>query len=317
MYPYNHKMGQRIQTDAEGVAVDRAFLAHYHVDAADAPAADADGVAVIILGEEADEITTGITNPAVPRNLTVVANVSGVTGTVTITGTDFAGNEIEEEFTLNGQTADTGELAFKTITKIEVPVQSNTPAKQTETIKITNGCTSTDGNITVRVTATTLLGSDSPREVTVALTTTNHGTAAKVAAAIVAALNADEKVGAVFNATVTGEGNDTVQLETKEPVANDSSLAFSITAGSTGVTVGSSTNGTTGVPYEKVLVGWGDKFGLPYKLYADELVILKLVNKAKEGTEGTVTADPDDLAKNTFDPNDTTLGVDIDLYIIV
>ena len=90
-----------------------------------------------------------------------------------------------------------------------------------------------------------------------------------------------------------------------------------LTAGTTGVTVGSSTAGTTGVPYDQISVDWGDKFGLPYKLYADELVILKLFNKAKESTEGNITADATELAKNVYDPNDTTLGVDIDLYIIV
>lgn len=319
MLPYKHNYGQRITTDARKVSCDRAFLAHYHIDGENAPNADPDGVATIVLGSKTQEIKDDIVSPAVPRNLTVVANVSGVTGTVTITGTNFADEEIEEDFILNGQTADTGDLAFKTITKIEVPAQSHTPAKQTETIRITNGCTGTSGNITVRVTATTLLGTASPRDVTVALTTTDHGTAALVAAAIVDALNADEKIKDVFVASVTGESdaNDTVLLETKEYAANDSTLAFSITAGSTGVTNGSSTNGTSGVPEDKVLVGWGKKFGLPYKLYADELVILKLVNKAKEATEGTVAPDADALAKNVFEPNTSSLGTDIDLYIIV
>ena len=65
-------------------------------------------------------------------------------------------------------------------------------------------------------------------------------------------------------------------------------------------------------------VGWGSKFGIPYKLYTDELVILKLFNKAVEDTEGAVTADASDLEKNVYDPNGTPDGTkDIDLYIIV
>jgi len=65
-------------------------------------------------------------------------------------------------------------------------------------------------------------------------------------------------------------------------------------------------------------VGWGAKFGIPYKLYTDELVILKLFNKAVEDTEGAVTADASDLEKNVYAPNGTPDGTkDIDLYIIV
>ncbi len=65
-------------------------------------------------------------------------------------------------------------------------------------------------------------------------------------------------------------------------------------------------------------VGWGAKFGIPYKLYADELVTLKLFNKAVEDTEGDVTADASDLEKNVYAPNGTPDGTkDIDLYIIV
>lgn len=65
-------------------------------------------------------------------------------------------------------------------------------------------------------------------------------------------------------------------------------------------------------------VGWGAKFGIPYKLYTDELVILKLFNKAVENTEGAVTADASNLENNVYAPNGTPDGTkDIDLYIIV
>jgi hypothetical protein len=312
---YNHKFGQKIMTDIEGVDIDRAFLAHYHIDAEDAPAASSDGVhAAMNLGAAVQAITTGITNPAVPRNIRIDGNVSGINGKVKITGTDFAGTVITEEIQADGTTAKDGALAFKTVTKIDLPVQNHTPAAQTETIQVTQGC-STAGNLTVAVTAAAL-GQDSPVSVTVPVTT-DDDTAAEVATKIAAGLNADDKIKAVFAATVTGADNDTITLTAKAPAANDNTLAIAVTVGSTGVTVGNSTAGTTGVPYDQISVGWGDKFGLPYKLYADELVILKLFNKAVEATEGTITADATDLAKNVYDPNDTTLGVDIDLYIIV
>ena len=312
---YNHKFGQQIMTDAEGVDIDRAFLAHYHIAAADAPAGSSDGVhAAMNLGAAVQAITTGITNPAVPRNIRIDGNVSGITGKVKITGTNFAGDAISEEIQANGTTAVDGTLAFKTVTKIDLPIRNHTPAAQTETIQVTQGC-STAGNLTVAVTAAAL-GAGSPVSVTVPVTT-DDDTAAEVATKIAAGLNADDKIKAVFAATVTGAGNDTITLTAKAPAANDTTLEIAVTAGSTGVTVGSSTDGTTGVPYDQISVGWGDKFGLPYKLYADELVILKLFNKAKESTEGNITADATELAKNVYDPNDTSLGVDIDLYIIV
>jgi len=141
-----------------------------------------------------------------------------------------------------------------------------------------------------------------------------------IALAIRTALAANDTIAAHFD--VSG-ADAAVILTAKLAAANDNTLNIAIDNGtgdgaSAGVTpAATSANTTAGVPYDQISVGWGDKFGLPYKLYADELVILKLFNKAKETTEGTITADADDLAKNVYDPHDTTLGVDIDLYIIV
>lgn len=70
------------------------------------------------------------------------------------------------------------------------------------------------------------------------------------------------------------------------------------------------------VASETIDVGWGAKFGLPYKLAADELVILKLFNGAADA--GTVTNDASDVAKNVYDPNGTPDGKKaLDFYIIV
>lgn len=67
---------------------------------------------------------------------------------------------------------------------------------------------------------------------------------------------------------------------------------------------------------ETIDVGWGTGFGLPYKLVADELVILKLFNSAADS--GTVTVHATDLAKNVFALNGTADGAKaIDLYMVV
>lgn len=305
----------RIKTDVPGISIDRGFIAHLHIDGADAPAASSDGVhAAMNLGATAQAITSGITNPAVPRNIRIDGNVSGIDGVVTITGTNYAGEEISEEITANGTSARDGALAFRSISSIELPIQDHTPAKQTETIQVTAGC-STAGDLPVVVTATTLLGEDSPVTVTIPITT-DMNTASEIAAAVVAALNGDDDVGGAFVATVTGDDEDTITLTAKNYAANDATLAIAFTVGSTGVTVGSSTNGTAGVAVDAISIGWGDIFGLPYYLSDDEQVILKLFNHAADAA--TVVADADELEKNTFDLSGSPDGTkDIDLYIIV
>lgn len=75
----------------------------------------------------AQAITTAITNPDVPRNVTataggVAADIKAVQ--VVITGTDVDGNVITETlpaFTVNTAGTVTGSKAFKTITKIDLP----------------------------------------------------------------------------------------------------------------------------------------------------------------------------------------------------
>lgn len=309
MYPYNFKMGQRIQTHVDGVAVDRAFIAHIHIPKPAAAAADS--IATIILGAEAQALTEGFENPDYPRALVVKANVSNVTGTVKITGKNFAGDVINESFTLNGQTAKNGSLAFKEITKIELPVQVHTPGQQTETIKIT-GAPSQDGKITVAVTAAAL-GDDSPASVKVDLVAATHNDATKTAAAIVAALNDDDTIGAHF--TASNEAG-VITLEAKKPAANDSNLAIAITAGDTGVTSEASTDGTTGVPYDIVSVGWNDVLGLPFKL-AHNTVLATYLGNTLEATAATVTTDVDEIEKNTIDLNSALDGHAVDIYLMV
>ena len=314
MYPYNHKLGQLISTDAEGVGVDRAFLAHIHIPAANAVAADAAGILPLTnLTAAAQAITAGLISPAVPRNVQIDGNVSGITGNVKITGTNFADEVITETIAANGTTNVVGALAFKTITKVELPVQVHTPAKQVETATA-DGTVTTSGNASVTVTTGLLEGAE-----VVAVPVVEDDDAAAIALAIRTALAANANIAAHF--VVSGE-TTAVILTAKEFDANDDTLNIAIADGtgdgaSVGVTTAAtSANTTPGVATDQISVGWGDIFGLPYLLYADEQVILKLFNKAVD--TGTVVADDDEIEKNTFDPTGTPDGEkDIDLYIIV
>lgn len=126
MYPYNHKMGQVIQTDAPTVSCDRGFLAHYRVVAAAAVAASDTAVhAAITLADAATTtVTTAITNPATPRALRIKGNAAGITGNVVITGTNYADEAITETIAASGAGAVEGNKAFKTVTQIVVPART-------------------------------------------------------------------------------------------------------------------------------------------------------------------------------------------------
>lgn len=314
MYPYNHKMGQRIQTDIPGVSVDRAFLAHYKIAAADAPAASSDGVlAATNLGVEAQSITTGITNPAVPRNIRIDGNVSGINGKVKIYGTNFSGKAITEEIQANGTTAKDGNLAFKTVIKVDLPVQNNTPKAQVETATAA-GTVTTAGRAKCEITAAGMPGSPWHVPFNVEL---GDG-ANDIATALRAALIVDEIVPNYFD--ISGE-DAVVVLTAKAPAANDDTLNISISDGegegaSVGVTTAAtSANTTAGVPYDQISVGWGDVFGLPYMLLFNTVVAAFLGGTADSLT---VVTDADEIEKNTFDMTGSADGEKaIDVYLIV
>jgi len=313
---YNHKFGQQIMTDIEGVDIDRAFLAHFHIDAADAVAADAGGILPLTkLGADAKSIEDGFTQPAVPRNVTIVASVANVAGTVKIHGTNFAGEVIDETIALNATatSAKAGNKAFKTITKVDLPARTNAPAKQKATIAVTQGAQGAGTTIFTFTSAATGAAYDISVEFAA-----EDSTTAKAATVLAAALNADAKFKAKWVAAVATAN---ITIESLTYAAQDTTINLVVkTAGEPNVTLGTITNNTTsGVAEDKVSIGLGKKFGLPYCLYADELAILKLFNKATETpTEGAITADATNLENNVYEPNGSPDGQkDIDLYIIV
>lgn len=313
-YPYNRKYSENMQTDAVKTVVDRAFLAHFQVSAAAAVAASVDGaMGLTNLGAAVQHKVTGLTSPAAPRALRITGNVAGITGTVTIKGTNYNDEAISEDIIANGTTTVEGSKAFKAVTEVELPVQNHIPAAQTETIQVTHKADAA-GTITMTLTSAGLEGSPLATEIEVEL----DDTAAIVAGKIADAMNAVAAIAGLFTLD-NGEDTDTVTIAAKTPLANDDTLAFSFAdTDTTGVTVGASTNGTAGVPYDKIKVGWNDKLGLPFKL-AHNTVLYKqtFLNNAVEGTEPTVAFSATALESNTIDLNSALNGTIVDTYLIV
>lgn len=131
MYPYNFKFGQKIQSDAVGINPDRGFIAR--VTYTEPAAKNITGIlAATELEEEEQTITEGITDPDVPRNVRIKGSAD-VTGDVVINGTNINDDAISETLALNGTTEVEGNLAFKTITSIELPVQAT---ENTDTVQV-------------------------------------------------------------------------------------------------------------------------------------------------------------------------------------
>jgi len=96
---------------------------HYSIDP-DAVSATATHAAVT-LGAAAQDVTTAITNPDFPRNVTVKGNAAEIAGDVVIEGTNVLGAEITETIALDGSTEVPGTLAFASVTKISLPAKTN------------------------------------------------------------------------------------------------------------------------------------------------------------------------------------------------
>jgi len=120
------RLGALISSDGKMVEVDRAFWAHLNYKAVALGAIAAVKAAVTSTAVPII-VTTGITNPAVPRNITATAG--GTAGdikaiAVIVEGTNVNGDVITE--TLPAFTVDTagtvvGNKAFMTVTKITIP----------------------------------------------------------------------------------------------------------------------------------------------------------------------------------------------------
>lgn len=311
MRAYNHKYGQTIETDVPGLDADRAFVSH--VVWANPAAADADAVGSFQLTDAAQSITTGIANPDYARALAVVGSAAEITGNVTITGTNLAGEAITETLALNGITAKAGAKAFKTVAKIDLPIQTHAGVKQVETATAA-GTVATAGRAKCVITATGMPGSPWHVPFDVEL----GDDANDIAAALRAALAADEIIPGHFD--VSGE-NAEIVLTAKTPAANDDALNIAISDGegegaSVGVTTAaSSANTTPGVAPDVVSVGTTDVLGLPYKLAHNTVQAAYLDNVKDAGVTVTVSATA--LELNTIDLTSALNGKAVDAYLLV
>lgn len=132
-YPKNPALGQVIQSDVSDENPDMGFVAHVAWTAAEAVAADTDGIleATTDLGTgAANVITTFDGQPPCPRNIT--ATVDDATGDdadikavqVIVVGTNINDEVITETlpaFTVNTAGTVTGSKAFKTVTSVTIP----------------------------------------------------------------------------------------------------------------------------------------------------------------------------------------------------
>lgn len=309
MYPYNPKKGQTIQSDAEGVVLERVFIGRYNLTAAQAAAADTDGILPNTELTTARSITTGFSNPPCPRALTYDCSASGVTGNVKVYGTNIKDEAITETKALNETTVVPGVVAFKTITKIDLPAKVHTKAKQSFSKTVSNACTTKNGDVTLTVTSALY----TPARVVTLAATTALDDVTKTAAAMVAALNGDAVTGLHFvAANVAGKITITAKVEAD----NDSTLkcVYADNADPTGVAMGADGDPVAGVAPDKVFIGYGDILGLP-SMTSFKKVLGARLNGVLEGTAPTEIADADEIEKNTLVLNSALDGTEVDILM--
>ena len=134
-YPHNPNLGQTQQTDVPGTTVLAGYVSRYTVAAASATVSSTTGIHAAVTDTAVQVVvTTGITQPSVPRNVT--ATSGGTAGDikaiqVIVAGTNFAGEAITETlpvFTADSATTVVGSKAFKTVTSITIPAHDGTGA---------------------------------------------------------------------------------------------------------------------------------------------------------------------------------------------
>lgn len=113
--------GRKLGTKGNALTFQR-LVAHLRLTPSAAGAASVHA-AVTLPTSGTTTVTTGITQPDVPRNLSVVGNAVGIVGDVVVTG-KRAGVTITETLALNGTTPVVGSKIFDTVTQFVVPVRN-------------------------------------------------------------------------------------------------------------------------------------------------------------------------------------------------
>lgn len=134
MYGKNRVKSPYLENDC-GVNVGRGYIAHVHLSTTQAVLGNTTFVKTAVTSTAEDQvITTGITNPLYPRNVTATAG--GTAGDikavqVIVEGTNENDEVITETlpaFTVDTAGTVTGSKIFKTITKITMPAHDGTGA---------------------------------------------------------------------------------------------------------------------------------------------------------------------------------------------
>lgn len=121
-----------IATDVFGVSLPAASVALKEWSTDEAAANDADAIMLSTNGKtSAQNITEDLNNPPCVRSLTVTAGGTAgdiKAGSVRVYGTNYADEEIYEDFEFSADTGATvsGAKAFKTVTKVTIPAQDGT-----------------------------------------------------------------------------------------------------------------------------------------------------------------------------------------------
>jgi len=323
MYPYNHKRGQKIQTDVDGVAVDRAFLAHLQYSAAQAAALDTDG------------IHAARTCPAINvAAACVIKAASAVTDILTITETvalGALGNELKVILTTAGN--DTLAVTKTDGTKaINIALANTTAAKNAA------------ANIQVAVRALSTVGGADVSAVT-CVAGGNWDTAAIATGEagsvyFSGGLSPVDTLSTGFtappcprNVTATAGGTAGDIKAVRVNVYGLNSLGENIeellpafTVNTAGTVVGSKAFAEVllvDIPAHDGLgattaIGFGDKLGIPYKLAHNTLLTAHtFLNNVVEATEPTVAVSATAIESNTIDLNSALDGHVVDAYLIV
>jgi hypothetical protein len=306
---YDPTRGQWIKTAGGTERVDRSFIAHYQVAAADAVAA---GVATVLAATpltgavqifDAGDV---LAQPAAPRCLSITCDTAGCGGNVTITGLDSDGVAMGDTIALNGAATVSGDEAFASITGITYPVARY----QSGGITVTAGA-SAAADMTITVTAAVLGGGTEVLTVGVL----NGDTAEQVAGKIVAVANLNADILGDF--LFTADGADVV-MTALAFAAQDATynIAFSgAGANGTGVTLSAYAGLVAGNPAGNVSIGTTDRLGLPHCLPHD--TVLKILSAETADTVASSGFHPTTLGSNWFDPTAALNGSQIDIYYMV
>lgn len=116
--------------------VPRSAVGHYSITPSAIAAASVVSAKALTASAQ-PTVTTGITQPDVPRVLSIVGGATGMAGNVVIAGYDAAGLAITDTIALNGTTTVSGTKAFAQVTNVSYPVKTNSSG-DTVSIGVTN-----------------------------------------------------------------------------------------------------------------------------------------------------------------------------------